>query len=58
MHPTDKTKYRITIWADYDRALVRRGDITLLITPEAIKAWKARPLARRGAPRTYSGLAI
>ncbi|MFT5153768.1 MAG: hypothetical protein ACI841_003773, partial [Planctomycetota bacterium] len=58
VHPTFKTKYRVTNWAAYDRALVKRGDITLWITPKAINAWKAEPVARRGAPRRYSDLAI
>ncbi|MFT4543436.1 MAG: hypothetical protein ACI841_003950 [Planctomycetota bacterium] len=58
VHPNFKTKYRVTNWAAYDRALVQRGDITLWITPEAINAWKAKPVARRDPPRRYSGLAI
>jgi hypothetical protein len=58
VHPKYKTKYRVTNWAQYDRALVQRGDITLWITPEAIKAWKPRASRRRGAPRRYSNLAV
>ncbi|MFT4542237.1 MAG: hypothetical protein ACI835_004704 [Planctomycetota bacterium] len=58
VHPTYKTRYRVTNWADYDRALVQRGDITLWITPAAIKAWNAKPVGKRGAPRKYSDLAI
>ncbi|MFT7679919.1 MAG: hypothetical protein ACI8QC_003924, partial [Planctomycetota bacterium] len=58
VHPNFKTRYRVTNWAKYDRAHVQRGDITLWITPAAIKAWKAKPLTRRGAPRKYSDLAI
>ena len=30
IHPKDKTQYRVENWAEYDRALVQRGDITLL----------------------------
>ena len=29
VHPTYKTKYRVKNWASYDRALVRRGDVTV-----------------------------
>ena len=29
VHPTYKTKYRVANWASYDRALVRRGDVTV-----------------------------
>jgi hypothetical protein len=36
IHPKYKTKYRITNWAKYDKALIKRGDITLWITEDAI----------------------
>ncbi len=58
VHPKYKTLYRVTNWADYDRALVQRGDITMWISPEAIKAWTAKPSGRRGAPQKYSDFAI
>ncbi len=58
VHPKYKTKYRVTNWAEYDQALVQRGDITLWITPEATRAWKAKPSGRRGAPQKYTDLAI
>jgi hypothetical protein len=58
VHPTYKTKYRVTNWAAYDQAHVRRGDLTLWITPEAIEAWNAEATGGRGAPRKYSDLAI
>ena len=58
VHPKYKTKYRVTNWAEYDRALVERGDITLWISPEAIRAWTAKPSGRRGAPQKYTDLAI
>ncbi|MFT7076838.1 MAG: hypothetical protein ACJA0P_002856 [Planctomycetota bacterium] len=58
VHPKYKTKYRVTNWAEYDQALVQRGDITLWITPEAIRAWRAKPSGRRGAPQKYTDLAI
>jgi hypothetical protein len=58
VHPTYKTKYRVSNWAEYDQALVNRGDLTLWISPEAIKAWGAVATGHRGAPRKYSDLAI
>ena len=58
VHPKYKTKYRVTHWAEYDQALVERGDITLWISPGAIQAWTARPSGRRGAPQKYTDLAI
>ncbi|MFT7667992.1 MAG: hypothetical protein ACI8X5_000678 [Planctomycetota bacterium] len=58
IHPKYKTRYRTTNWAEYEQGLVQRGDITVWISPEAIKAWAAKPRRRRGAPRKYSDLAI
>ncbi|MFT7671353.1 MAG: hypothetical protein ACI8X5_004070 [Planctomycetota bacterium] len=58
IHPKYKARYRVTNWAKYDKSLVQRGDITVWISPEAIKAWAAKPRWRRGAPRKYSDLAI
>jgi hypothetical protein len=40
VHPNYKTKYRVKNWASYDRALVRRGDVTVWLSPEAIATWK------------------
>ena len=39
VHPTYKTKYRVANWSAYNRALVRRGDVTVWLAPEAIAAW-------------------
>ena len=47
VHPKYKTKYRVTRWPEYDRGLVRRGDLSLWISPEAIDAWKPRPSGTR-----------
>ncbi len=58
IHPKYKTRYRVSNWAQYDQALVKRGDITLWITPEAIRGWTAKPTGQCGAPRKYSDLAI
>jgi hypothetical protein len=58
VHPEYKTKYRITNWAEYDKALARRGDITLWISEDAIKSRTPTRSGRRGAPLKYSDLAI
>ena len=58
VHPTYKTKYRVKNWASYDRALVRRGDITIWLSPAAIAAWEPDRAGTRGAQRKYSDLAI
>ena len=58
VHPKYKTKYRVSNWADYDRALVQRGDITLWISEDAIASWKPAPTGLRGAQRKFSDQAI
>ena len=58
VHPEYKTKYRVDNWAEYDRALVQRGDITLWISDDAIALWKPSPTGRRGAKRKISAHAI
>ena len=54
VHPTYKTKDRVTNWSEYDRALVRRGDLTIWFTPAALRAWTPLPTGERGGQRTYS----
>ena len=58
VHPKYKTKYRVGNWAEYDRALVRRGDVTLWLTPDAIATWAAAGVGRRSGQLQYSDLAI
>ena len=58
VHPRYKTRYRVGNWPEYERALVRRGDITLWLSPNATDAWTPAPSGRRGAQRKFSDLAI
>ena len=58
VHPTYKTKYRVANWPAYNRALVRRGDVTVWVSSEAIAAWTASRSGRRGGQRRSSDLAI
>jgi transposase len=58
VHPKYKTKYRVNNWAEYDRALVRRGDITLWISEDAISSWKPAPTGLRGGQKKFSDHAI
>jgi hypothetical protein len=48
-----RARYRVRDWAAYDRALARRGDITVWVSPEAVASWRA-PVGRR----TFSDAAI
>ena len=58
VHPKYKTKYRVRNWASYERALIGRGNITIWLSRTAIAAWKPEGTRTRGAPPTYSDLAI
>ena len=58
---TNKTKlrYRIRNWRDYNKALVRRGSLTLWIDSHSIDQWLDHDHpTRRGRRRTYSDIAI
>ena len=57
-HKIPKAKYRVTNWAEYDVALVRRGSLTLWVTEEAIAAWHAPATGKRGGQTIYSDVAI
>ena len=58
VNPTYKTKYRVGNWASYDRSLVRRGDVTVWLSPDAIATWAPAGVGNRGGQRKYSDLAI
>ena len=55
VHPRYKTKYRVANWAAYNQALVRRGDVTLWLSSEAIAAWTPRR-GRRGWRKLHLGV--
>ncbi len=57
-HPNYKTKYRVKNWASYDRALVRRGDVTVWLSPKAIATWKPAGVRKRGGQLKYSDVSI
>ena len=47
-HPSYKTRYHVTNWPECDRALVRRGDLTLWFTPAALRTWTPLPTGESG----------
>lgn len=52
--------YRVRNWSAYNRALVRRGSLTLWVDEQAIDGWHAGHASgvRGGRPRLYSDAAI
>jgi Transposase DDE domain len=57
-HKFPKARYRVTNWPEYDGALVRRGELTLWVTEEAVAAWRAPATGKRGGQPIYSATAI
>jgi hypothetical protein len=57
-HRIPRTRYKVENWAEYDAALVRRGSLTVWVTPEAITAWTLARTGRRGRPQKYSDIAV
>lgn len=52
-------RYRVRNWPEYNRALVRRGSITLWIDEKAIASWRNQGSSNgRGRPRIYTDTAI
>ena len=54
-----KRQYRIRNWRDYNKALVRRGSLTLWVEQRVVGAWldQSRP-ARKGRRRLYTDMAV
>ena len=51
--------YRVTNWKEYNESLVRRGDVTLWFSEEALSSWEHTNEGRKvGRPFTYSDGAI
>ncbi len=50
-----KARSRVANWPEYDRALQRRGNLTVWVTPEALAAWQPPPTGQRGRPRDGHG---
>jgi IS5 family transposase len=54
-----KQQYRLRNWSQYNKALVRRGSLTLWVSEDILAEWRdRRRTGRRGTPRTYSDTAI
>lgn len=54
-----KRQYRIRNWTHYNKALVRRGSLTLWFDEEAIDFWLNHDKSgRRGRPRTYADACV
>src|SRR4051794_41487693 len=57
-HHIPRQKRKVTNWPAYDASLRERGSLTVWVTEEAIRAWRAEPRTTRGGQPWYSPLAI
>jgi hypothetical protein len=46
-HRIPRARYEVANWPEYDRALQRRGSLTVWVTPEALAAWHPPKTGRR-----------
>jgi hypothetical protein len=53
-----KQRYNIRNWSDYNRALVKRGSLTLWFDEKAVKKWHKTRKNGRGRPKIYADIAI
>ena len=53
-----KKAYRVRNWRAYEDALRRRGDVTIWLSEEALKAWRAPASGKPGGQRIYANIAI
>ena len=53
-----KPKYRVANWPCYDRALRRRGDVTVWMSDAALSGWLSRDRRKARGRSTYSDFAI
>src|SRR3954452_17826835 len=57
-HHIPRQKRKVTNWPAYDASLRQRGSLTVWVTDEAIRGWRAEPRTTRGGQPWYSELAI
>ena len=57
-HKFPKKRYRVTNWAEYTESLRRRGDLTIWVTDDTLKQWRAPRRTTPGGQPKYSNIAI
>ena len=57
-NPKYKAKYRVTNWRQYEQSLRNRGNLTLGLSPKAIKSWKSKKSGKQGRQQKYADFAI
>ena len=57
-HKFPKKRYRVTNCAEYTEILRRRGDLTIWVTDDTLKQWRAPRRTTPGGQPKYSNIAI
>ena len=57
-NPKYKQKYRVINWSEYEQSLRNRGNLTIWLSPTAIKSWTSAKSNKQGSQQKYSDLAI
>jgi len=57
-HKITWARDKVANWPEHDRALQRRGSLTVWVTPEALAAWQPPHTGGRSRPRDHSDVAI
>lgn len=55
---TNKKKYKIRNWKEYNESLVNRGRLDVYVDEYALENWNSEPSGRQGAQTKYTDLAI
>ena len=55
---SNKKKYKIINWPEYNEALKKRGMLDVYVDEYVLEQWNAKPNNKRGAQPVYSDLAI
>jgi hypothetical protein len=59
MSTKQKRTYKVTNWREYNESLVRRGDITIWFSEDALDSWEhPNDISKVGRPFVYSDTAI
>jgi hypothetical protein len=53
-----KKPYKVRNWQEYEEGLRRRGDLTIWLSEEALRRWKAQTSGKPGGQQIYDNLAI
>lgn len=55
---SNKKKYKVRNWSEYNDSLVERGNIEFWMDPKTLKKWKAKLQGKKGRARLYTDLSI